>query len=102
MTLYELVYALLLVVPAYYLYRRASGPAAPAETNDQTLGDEKPAEEPKTIMQPARTDLDPPKEDPFTLEQLKEFDGSDPSKPLYVSIKGQCCGFTCLFGRSRH
>ncbi|EMD33733.1 hypothetical protein CERSUDRAFT_56375 [Gelatoporia subvermispora B] len=39
-------------------------------------------------MQPAKTDLEPPKDDPFTLEQLKEFDGSDPSKPIYVSIKG--------------
>lgn len=39
-------------------------------------------------MQPPRDDLDPPKDDPFTLDQLKEFDGSDNSKPIYVSIKG--------------
>ena len=39
-------------------------------------------------MQPPRDDLDPPKDDPFTLEQLKPYDGSDPSKPIYVSIKG--------------
>ncbi|KAG9085153.1 hypothetical protein FS749_004654 [Ceratobasidium sp. UAMH 11750] len=32
--------------------------------------------------------LAPPKDDPYTLEQLKEFDGSDPNKPLYLSIKG--------------
>jgi membrane-associated progesterone receptor component len=32
--------------------------------------------------------LAPPKADPFTLDQLKEFDGKDTSKPLYVSIKG--------------
>lgn len=25
----------------------------------------------------------------LTLEQLKEFDGSDPSKPIYVAIKGR-------------
>ncbi|KAF8683177.1 Cytochrome b5 [Rhizoctonia solani] len=30
----------------------------------------------------------PPKDDPYTLEKLKEFDGQDPSKPVYVSIKG--------------
>ncbi|KAH7923159.1 cytochrome b5 [Leucogyrophana mollusca] len=40
-------------------------------------------------MQPPRTDLDPPKDDPFTVEQLKQYDGSDPSKPIYVAIKGQ-------------
>ncbi|EGO00471.1 hypothetical protein SERLA73DRAFT_52630 [Serpula lacrymans var. lacrymans S7.3] len=39
-------------------------------------------------MQPPRTDLDPPKSDPYTLEQLKEYDGSKPDKPIYVSIKG--------------
>ncbi len=44
--------------------------------------------EPKSVMQPAQTDLAPPKDDPFTLEQLKEFDGTDPTKPIYVAIKG--------------
>ncbi|KAL6303507.1 progesterone binding protein [Sparassis latifolia] len=39
-------------------------------------------------MQSAKTDLAPPKDDPFTQEQLRDFDGSDPSKPIYVAIKG--------------
>ncbi|KAI8992934.1 progesterone binding protein [Trametes punicea] len=39
-------------------------------------------------MQPPRTDLAPPKDDPFTVEQLKQYDGSDSSKPIYVAIKG--------------
>ncbi|ETW81204.1 hypothetical protein HETIRDRAFT_46209 [Heterobasidion irregulare TC 32-1] len=39
-------------------------------------------------MQAERSDLAPPKDDPFTLDQLKQFDGSDPSKPIYVAIKG--------------
>ncbi|CAE6532502.1 unnamed protein product [Rhizoctonia solani] len=30
----------------------------------------------------------PPKDDPYTLEKLKEFNGDDPTKPVYVSIKG--------------
>ncbi|KAJ7779805.1 progesterone binding protein [Mycena metata] len=41
-----------------------------------------------SIMQAPRDDLAPPKDDPFTLAQLAEFDGSDPAKPIYVSIKG--------------
>ncbi|KAK7453327.1 hypothetical protein VKT23_012006 [Stygiomarasmius scandens] len=45
-------------------------------------------EQTKSIMQPAREDLLPPKDDPYTLEQLKAYDGSDSSKPIYVSIKG--------------
>ncbi|OSD04112.1 progesterone binding protein [Trametes coccinea BRFM310] len=39
-------------------------------------------------MQPPKTDLAPPRDDPFTVEQLKQYDGSDPSKPIYVAIKG--------------
>jgi hypothetical protein len=41
-----------------------------------------------TIMQAPREDLPPPKDDPFTSEELKAFDGSDASKPVYVAIKG--------------
>lgn len=85
MTLYRIATALLLVIPAYLIYRKATR----AETSEETSADEQEVEqEPQTIMQPARTDLDPPKDDPFTLEQLREFDGSDASKPVYVSIKG--------------
>ncbi|KAI4524236.1 progesterone binding protein [Schizophyllum commune Loenen D] len=39
-------------------------------------------------MQAENPNLAPPKDDPFTLEDLKAFDGTDPSKPIYVSIKG--------------
>ncbi|KAJ3716468.1 cytochrome b5-like heme/steroid binding domain-containing protein [Lentinula raphanica] len=39
-------------------------------------------------MQPERTDLLPPKDDPFTLEDLRNYDGSVAGKPIYVSIKG--------------
>ena len=41
-----------------------------------------------SIMQAPREDLFPPKDDPFTLEELKAFDGSDANKPVYVAIKG--------------
>ena len=44
--------------------------------------------QPKSIMQAEKTDLAPPKDDPFTLEELQKFDGSNPEKPIYVSIKG--------------
>lgn len=41
-------------------------------------------------MQAPRDDLAPPKEDPYTTEELKAYDGSDPTKPIYVAIKGVC------------
>lgn len=40
------------------------------------------------MMQPERTDLAPPKDDPFTQDELKAYDGSDLEKPVYVAIKG--------------
>lgn len=82
-------YLFLLFVPAAFLFYRhflrkptlvvASNPASDPAQPEQPR---------KTIMQAPSEDLAPPKDDPFTLEQLKEYDGSDPSKPIYLSIKG--------------
>ncbi|KIP04137.1 hypothetical protein PHLGIDRAFT_93905 [Phlebiopsis gigantea 11061_1 CR5-6] len=85
MTSYPIVSALLLAVPALFIYHRVTAQRTSATPSPTT---EKPEEKPKSIMQPAATDLAPPKDDPFTQEQLKEFDGSDVSKPIYVAIKG--------------
>ncbi|KAI7958662.1 hypothetical protein MJO28_002453 [Puccinia striiformis f. sp. tritici] len=46
----------------------------------------KPSRIPKMSSEPIK--LDPPKDTPFTSEQLSQYDGSDPSKPIYVAIKG--------------
>ncbi|KAJ6573150.1 cytochrome b5 [Mycena vulgaris] len=78
-------YALVLLLPAAYLARRYYRSSAPPSTPASSPEEEKPV---KSIMQAAKDDLAPPKDDPFTLAQLKEFDGSDSSKPIYVSIKG--------------
>ncbi|OJT02635.1 hypothetical protein TRAPUB_6816 [Trametes pubescens] len=54
----------------------------------QTSTEKETKSETPSVMQPAQTDLAPPKEDPITVEQLKQYDGSDPSQPIYVAIKG--------------
>ncbi|KAH7888912.1 cytochrome b5 [Phlebopus sp. FC_14] len=80
-----LIYGLALGLPLLFFIRRrvlSPPPQLPAVT---TQTDEKSL---KTIMQPPRDDLEPPKYDPITLEELEAYDGSDPSKPIYVSIKG--------------
>ncbi|KAF8814815.1 cytochrome b5 [Phlegmacium glaucopus] len=78
-----LKYVVALVVPiAYIFYRRRSSPTVtvvPQEDNKRPL---------KSVMQAARADLAPPKDDPYTTEQLKQYDGSDPTKPILVAIKG--------------
>ena|ERR1700733_1751859 len=51
----------------------------PAQTSQKPL---------KSIMSAPRDDLAPPKDDPYTPEQLKEYDGSTAGKAIYVAIKG--------------
>jgi len=71
---------LLAVVTLTYLFLRPTPPDSP---QPQT-------EKPRTgnIMQPPSESLADPLDVPYTQEQLREFDGSDPSKPIYVAIKG--------------
>ncbi|GAA5980762.1 hypothetical protein JCM5350_006379 [Sporobolomyces pararoseus] len=38
---------------------------------------------------PDQTQLDPPKDTPFTKAELSKYNGSDPSTPIYVAIKGK-------------
>ncbi|WVW82547.1 hypothetical protein I302_104558 [Kwoniella bestiolae CBS 10118] len=42
-----------------------------------------------SIMSAPAADLAPPKDDPIPSSELSQYDGSDPSKPIYVAIKGR-------------
>lgn len=85
-----LVVVLAFVLPLVYIFRVLSHSSTPIARAVSTVAAETQEQQPKSIMQPARTDLAPPKDDPFTLEELKQYDGSDGAKPIYVAIKGQC------------
>ncbi|KAG6872926.1 hypothetical protein C0995_005184 [Termitomyces sp. Mi166 len=79
------IYSLAFILPVAYLAHRYC--LRPARTIPQPA--KQPAQKPlKSIMQPARDDLAPPKDDPYTTEELKKYDGSTPGLPLYVAIKG--------------
>ncbi|WEW55552.1 hypothetical protein PRK78_000983 [Emydomyces testavorans] len=43
---------------------------------------------PKGVMPPEAKNLNPPKYDPISLDELSRSDGSDPSRPTLVAIKG--------------
>lgn len=80
------LYAALFAIPAYISFILIRGVGAtssttrvPAEDSDREL---------KSVMQPPRTNLEDPKDDPFTPEELRQYDGSIPGKPIYVAIKG--------------
>ncbi|PIL36298.1 hypothetical protein GSI_01961 [Ganoderma sinense ZZ0214-1] len=64
----------------HLLRKRTQPNPAPQNDKPQTTST-------KPVMQPPRTDIALPKDDPFTVEQLKQFDGTDPTKPIYVAIK---------------
>ncbi|PLW08790.1 hypothetical protein PCASD_03465 [Puccinia coronata f. sp. avenae] len=48
----------------------------------------RPSRKPDSKMTPDPVKLDSPKDTPFTPQELSQFDGSDPSKSIYVAIKG--------------
>jgi membrane-associated progesterone receptor component len=88
MTMYSaLLYGLLLALPALYLFRLYHRRSTPIQPSKVTGNDP-----PKTIMQAPQVNLPPPKNDPFTVDQLKKYDGSDPNVPIYVAIKGEIEG----------
>jgi len=85
-------YALALVIPlaALYQYFGDTDTDTEPETSAPDMDTKSKSEEKSgaTIMQAERTDLPVRKDDPFTQDELKAFDGSDPAKPIYVAIKG--------------
>ena len=91
------LYGLVLVLPLAILLQQrlattdpesAPEPASDPEPIRPKENKEKGDNTGATIMQSERTDLAPPKDDPFTQEELRAFDGQDPAKPVYVAIKG--------------
>lgn len=86
------LYGLVLTLPLILYHRLTPNPKSAAKPASAPQGD-KDEKKNTTMMQPERTDLDPPKDDPFTQEQLKAYDGTDASKPVYVAIKGNLESF---------
>jgi len=72
---------ILAVLTLTYLILRPTPP-------DSQKEDTNPKPRTGSVMQPPNKNLAESLDVPYTREQLKEFDGSDPSKPIYVAIKG--------------
>jgi len=92
----ELVlYALAIIIPLFVLFEHFTDTdtdtepeRSAAERTSKSSSSQENSTSATTMMQPARTDLPPPKDDPFTQEELKAFDGTNPDQPIYVAIKG--------------
>jgi hypothetical protein len=84
------LYGLTLAFPLAILfhYQRSIVDPKPDSEPEPTPPVEKRENNTITMMQPERADLAPPKDDPFTQEELKAYDGNDSTKPVYVAIKG--------------
>lgn len=75
---------LLAVLTLAYVFLRRAPPDSPQPQTEDT----NPKPRAGSIMQPPNENLAEPLNIPYTQEQLRQFDGSDPSKPIYVAIKG--------------
>lgn len=49
---------------------------------------QEPETETKRFAPKVKVELNPPKDDPITYQELHQCDGTDPSKPTLVAIKG--------------
>lgn len=43
---------------------------------------------PDSFLPPRFLCNSPPKDDPISVEELKQYNGTDESKPVYVAVKG--------------
>ncbi|GKZ29441.1 hypothetical protein AbraIFM66950_004849 [Aspergillus brasiliensis] len=59
---------------------------SPAPSKIVTMVEHEP--EPKRFSPKIPVQLDPPKYDPITVEELSKCDGTDPNRPTLVAIKG--------------
>ncbi|EDP43947.1 hypothetical protein MGL_1344 [Malassezia globosa CBS 7966] len=50
-------------------------------------------------MTPSTTPTQPPREDPFTPEELSKYDGTVDSKPVYVAVKAPGKGYSIFAGK---
>lgn len=75
---------LLAVLTLTYFLLRPTSPDSP----QPQIEDASPKPRTGSIMQSPNDNLAEPLDVPYTQEQLREFDGSNPSKPIYVAIKG--------------
>lgn len=91
------LYALALIFPLAVLFQHftdtdtVTEPERSAPVGKSKSSSQENSTSATKMMQPARTDLPPPKDDPFTQEDLKAFDGTNPDQPIYVAIKGAPC-----------
>ncbi|EUC61055.1 cytochrome b5-like heme/steroid-binding domain protein [Rhizoctonia solani AG-3 Rhs1AP] len=67
-------------VPSYWLFsrQRSQGQTSPAGS----------ATAKRNPFAVPDGQLQPPKDDPYTLAELSAYDGRDPGRPVYVAIKG--------------
>jgi membrane-associated progesterone receptor component len=88
-TLDGIALVLFVYISYHYLSRPSSAqiqqPAQSAQSEQRPL---------KSIMSAPRDDLAPPKDDPYTPDQLKAYDGSGPETPIYVAIKGMTVAYS--------
>jgi membrane-associated progesterone receptor component len=91
-SVFELSLAAVAAAAGFVYYRYSGSEDVEESSRPDTAGEKTETEDtvPFAMNSAAPSSgLPPAKNDPFTLEQLKPYNGSDVSKPIYVSIKGK-------------
>ncbi|KDE05573.1 hypothetical protein MVLG_04068 [Microbotryum lychnidis-dioicae p1A1 Lamole] len=86
---HQLFVAIQIVVLSGLFFWYITLPVEPTPIPD--LSDVDPGTKMAAAVKPFSTDdikLDPPKDDPITVEELKQYDGTHADKGIYVAIKG--------------
>lgn len=78
----------------YYLHNRfpldpSAYPQPPMDSVKATVADAAVKTVDTLTTKPDETQLDPPKDTPFTKAELAKYDGKDKDTPIYVAIKGK-------------
>ncbi|KAK1925462.1 cytochrome b5 [Papiliotrema laurentii] len=76
---------------AVYAKRQSASPVTPAPVQSTSRTAQSTMEQKKdgSVMSPPAANLELPKDDPISVAELRQYDGTDPSKPIYVAIKGR-------------
>jgi hypothetical protein len=89
--LYQLLIAIVLAIPFAFLFTRFNAQPSIIDESQEPYRKRRPITPQKPVtMQTTRTSAptEPPKDDKYTHEQLKQYDGTGADGKIYVAVKG--------------
>ena len=91
--LYQLLIAIALAIPLAFFFTRFNAQPSIIDESQEPYRRRPPQQKPAITMQAPRTSgslgpIEPPRDDKYTREQLKQYDGTGADGKIYVAVKG--------------